>query len=64
MKDTKHGLFPELHSLTALKLKILEYVDRNIWRTEISFFFLSKIGVVTFLKSFSKAKTIHMNDGN
>ena len=27
-------------------------------------FFSSKTGVVTFLKSFSKAKTIHMNDGN
>ena len=26
-------------------------------------FFLSKIGIVTFLKNFSKAKRIHMNDG-
>ena len=36
----------------------------NIWRTKISFFFNSKIGIVTFLNSFSKAKRIHVNDGN
>ena len=39
------------------------YGQKHLENWDFFFFFLSKIGIVTFLKNFSKAKRIHMNDG-